>query len=61
MNTRTTPADESSPNYVRERSLITLRNRREVGLRWVFDLYLDKGGEPTKQAQRELPVELECW
>lgn len=61
MNTRTTPADESSSNYLREGSLTTLRNRHEMGLRWVFDLYLDKDGEPTKYAQRELPVELECW
>ena len=61
MNTRNTTADDNSSNYLREGSLTTLRNRREVGLRWVFDLYLDKDGKPTKYAQRELPVELECW
>ena len=46
---------------LKDYALATLRNRSEVGLKWVFDMRLDEENTPVKNDELELPAELECW
>ena len=44
-----------------DNSLVTLRNRHDVGLTWVFDMGLDEDGELIKNEELELPTGLDGW
>jgi hypothetical protein len=42
-------------------AIAVLRNRHEVGLKWIFDLVLDENDDPIPNKNTEFPGELECW